>query len=208
MSSTTIFSQQFHRFPPSPSHVAGYPRRPIPPPLSFGKFQAGFGVQETDPYAGGLRTPPAEDDMSATYHNPVVAGNTYDAHLSLARHPNIILPASRISSNGVVYDAGANPYARTQSQPQLQTQLLTNLPQRSYPDSGVSRTSTGLPTSAVVGRISRQPPEVIVNNADDSGMVMHSLKLPKCISPHGGSLDDFAALVGSSMLSNCSQDLS
>ncbi|KAJ3577724.1 hypothetical protein NPX13_g2843 [Xylaria arbuscula] len=195
MSSITISSNQPHRFPPSPSHVAGYPRRSIPAALTFRKPQGGSKAQETGPYAGGLRTPPAEDEMSATYHNPVVSGNTYDAHISLARHPNVILPSSRIGSTSVIYDAAVNPYLRSQSQPQPQPQLFTNLPLRSQPELGISRVSTQPPTPTVISSIGGHPPEVIVDNANDPGMMKHSLKLPKCISPNGGSLNDFAALM-------------
>ncbi|KAI0432186.1 hypothetical protein F5Y09DRAFT_329774 [Xylaria sp. FL1042] len=132
--------------------------------------------------------------MSAAYHNPVVTGNTYDAHVSLARHPNVILPP-RIGSSGVIYDAAANPYSRTQSQLQLQSQSLTNLPLRSQSGSGVSRTSTKPLTPTPAGIITSHSTEGIITSTEDSSMVMHSLKLPKCIGPHGGSLDDFAALM-------------
>ncbi|KAI0908629.1 hypothetical protein F4823DRAFT_481804 [Ustulina deusta] len=190
MSSTAAVSQQFRRFPPSPSYVAGYPRRNIPAPLSLEKLQGGFAVRETGPFARGLRTPPAEDDMSAAYHNPVVAGNTYDAHVSLARHPNVLLPSSRIGSSGVIYDAAVNPYSRTQSQPQI----LTNLALRSQPGSGVSRASTQPPTPSLAGTVNGHS-RGVATSGEDSSMVMHSLKLPKCISSHGGSLNDFAALM-------------
>ncbi|KAK5636964.1 hypothetical protein RRF57_012676 [Xylaria bambusicola] len=189
MSSTTTPIQQFPRFPPSPSHVAGYPRRPIPPPLSFGKLQGGFAAQDTGPYSGGLRTPPAEDDMSTAYHNPVIAGNTYDAHVSLARHRRIFM---------LWYPRPLAAATSSRTQPSTRTRERSLSPSynpRSQSESVVSRTSTQPPTPAVVGRISRHTPEVIVNNGDDPGMVMHSLKLPKCISPHGGNLDDFAALM-------------
>ncbi|KAI0512807.1 hypothetical protein F5B22DRAFT_637609 [Xylaria bambusicola] len=134
--------------------------------------------------------------MSAAYHNPVIAGNTYDAHVSIARHPNfnIVVP-TRFGSSNIVSDAAVHAYSRTQSQPQLQPQLISNLPHRSQPELVVSRASTQPPTPVVVSSISRHTPEVIINNGDDPGMVMHSLKLPKCISPHGGNLDDFAALM-------------
>ncbi|KAI1419159.1 hypothetical protein F5Y12DRAFT_789295 [Xylaria sp. FL1777] len=132
--------------------------------------------------------------MSAAYYNPVVAGNTYDTHVSLARHPNVLLP-SRIGGSGIIYDGAVNPYSRTQSQPQLPPQLLTNLPLRSQPDLGVSRASAQPPTPALAGTLSGHSREGTITSGEDSSMVMHSLKLPKCISPRGGCLDDFAALM-------------
>ncbi|TGJ79745.1 hypothetical protein E0Z10_g9016 [Xylaria hypoxylon] len=180
MSSIATYLQQFRRFPP---------------PLSLEKLQGSFVVQETGPYAGGLRTPPAEDDMSAAYHNPVVAGNTYNAHVTLARHPNGVLPCSHTSSSAIIYDAVANPYSRPESHSQLPPQLLTTLPVRSQSGSGISRTSTQPPTPAIASTRGSHSRGGTVSNSEDSAMVMHSLKLPKCISPHGGSLPDFAALM-------------
>ncbi|RWA05775.1 hypothetical protein EKO27_g9326 [Xylaria grammica] len=194
MSSITTYSQQFHRLPPSPSYLVGYPQRDIPPLLSLGKLRGSFVAQETGPYAGGLRTPPAEDDMSAAYHNPVVIGNTYDTHVSLARHPNALLPSSRTGSSAI-YDAAVNPFSRPQSQSQLPPQLLTTLPVRPQPSSRASRTSTQPPTPTLAGTLDSHSREGTVSSDEDLTMVMHSLKLPKCISPHGGSLPDFAALM-------------
>ncbi|KAI0541839.1 hypothetical protein GGR58DRAFT_510645 [Xylaria digitata] len=133
--------------------------------------------------------------MSAAYHNPVVAGTTYDAHVSLARHPNITLPSSRPGSSAIIYDAVVHPYARPQPHSQLPSQLLTTLPVRSQPGSGASQTSTQPPTPTVAGTLSSYSREGTASSGEDSAMVMHSLKLPKCISLHGGSLPDFAALM-------------
>ncbi|KAI1313729.1 hypothetical protein F5Y03DRAFT_381241 [Xylaria venustula] len=137
--------------------------------------------------------------MSAAYHAPVVTGNTYDSHVSLARHPNAII-TSRISGSSALYDVALNSYSRTQSQPQLQPQLFANLPLRSQPGSEASRTSTQPPTPTEASTssshtLSSQSRERTVVGGEDPSMVMHSLKLPKCISSYGGNLDDFAALM-------------
>jgi hypothetical protein len=187
MSSITALLQQCRHLSPLQSFSAGCPRHTTSP-LSLGKLVD----QETSPFTGGLRTPPAEDDMNAAYHNPVVAGNTYDAHVALARHPNPILPSSRISSSAVTYDATGNSFSRSQSHFQPPLQLLTCYPLRSQPSAGTSRATTQPPSPTPSGTLGSHPGE-------DQTMVMHSLKLPKCISPNGGNLDAFAALVSSEM---------
>ncbi|KAI0405610.1 hypothetical protein F4802DRAFT_606648 [Xylaria palmicola] len=134
--------------------------------------------------------------MSAAYHNPVVAGNTYDVHVALARHPNVNLAPSRIgSSNGItIYDAPVNPYSRPQSHSQPPPQLLTTYALRSQPGSGALRTSTQPSTPTTAGPL-RNHAEGTSPSRDESTMVTHSLRLPRCISPNGGGLDDFAALM-------------
>ncbi|KAI1121973.1 hypothetical protein F5Y10DRAFT_282075 [Nemania abortiva] len=126
--------------------------------------------------------------MSAAYHNPVVAASTYDAHVALARHPNSVLPSSRFGSSALTYDAASNSYSRSQSHSQPPPQLLTNYALRSQPGAGVSRASTQPPSPTPSGTPGSHAGE-------DQAMVKHSLKLPKCISPSGGNLDEFAALM-------------
>ncbi|KAI8945958.1 hypothetical protein F4801DRAFT_593721 [Xylaria longipes] len=133
--------------------------------------------------------------MSTTYHNPMVVGNTYDAHVALARHPNAMLPSSRVGSGAVIFDASVNPYSRSQSHSQPQPQFLTSYALRSQPGSGTSRPSTTQPPTPTAGTLKSQSSEKTVVGGEDPRMVMHSLKLPKCISPNGGNLDEFAALM-------------
>ncbi|KAI0455225.1 hypothetical protein F5B21DRAFT_209178 [Xylaria acuta] len=194
MSSITALPRHFRPYSPSQSYSVGYPRRNIPPPLSLGKLQDSTVARETGPYSGGLRTPPAEDDMSTTYHNHMVAGNTYDAHVALARHPNAILPSSRVGSGAVIFDAAVNPYPRSQTHSQPPPQLLATYALRSQPGAGASRPSTQSSTPTK-GTLRSHSSERTIPGGEDPSMVMHSLKLPKCISPNGGNLDDFAALM-------------
>ncbi|KAI8626063.1 hypothetical protein F5Y19DRAFT_231315 [Xylariaceae sp. FL1651] len=190
MSSFAVFPQQFRPFPPSPSNLSTYPQRSIPPPLNLRKLQGRSVAEETALYSGGLRTPPAENDMSAAYHNPVVAANTYDNHVALARHPNAILP-SRVNGNAL-YDAALNPYSRPHSHSQPPSQLHNVHTVASQPGSGASRHSTRPSTPTPTSSRSSHSGEGTVSRRD-STMVMHSLQLPQCISPDGGNLDDFAA---------------
>lgn len=200
MSSIAALPQHFRPFSPSQSYSVGYPRRNIPPPLSLRKLKDSTVAQETNPYSGGLRTPPAEDEMSATYHNTMVAGNTYESHVALARHPNNILPSSRVSTSTVIFDTAVNPYSRSQTHSQPPPQLLTTYALRP-PGAGASRPSTQSPApTASTGTLRSHSSEGTISGGEDQSMVMHSLKLPKCISSNGGSLDDFSALVSYGML--------
>ncbi|KAI1149221.1 hypothetical protein F4825DRAFT_464277 [Nemania diffusa] len=127
--------------------------------------------------------------MSTTYHNPVVAGNTYDTHASLMRHQSTILPSSRAIGSAVAYDSTDNLFSRSQSHSQPPPEFLTCYDVlKPQPIAGVSRASTQPPSPTPSGALRSHPGE-------DRTMVMHSLKLPKCISPNGGGLDTFAALM-------------
>ncbi|GAP88894.1 putative cyclin [Rosellinia necatrix] len=184
--------------PPQSYSAAGYPHRNIPPPLNFRKLQGSFVAKVTGSSIGGLRTPPAEGDMSAAYHHPMVAGNTYDAHVALARHPNGIAPP-RVNTSTVIYNVAVHPQPKSQSQSSLAQPLSSQLPTtyalRSHPSATSSRTLTQPSASTQPGTSRGRSEDVADPGTEDSSMVMHSLKLPKCISPNGGNLDDFAALM-------------
>ncbi|KAI1328503.1 hypothetical protein F5Y16DRAFT_156618 [Xylariaceae sp. FL0255] len=193
-SSTAILFRQLPQAL-SPSYEAGYPHPRIPSWYLL-KPQS---VKETTLYSGGLRTPPAEDfTMSTAYHPPAVpAPSAYDNHGPFSRHPNAALAPARPATTAVantVYDAGLNPYT-TRPYPQHQPQQQLSSVQTLVPHSAsgplrhTTQRSTPTPTSSrsshSEGTISRKT----------SLMVMHSLQLPDFISPNGGSLDEFAALM-------------
>ncbi|KAL7625962.1 hypothetical protein AAE478_002731 [Parahypoxylon ruwenzoriense] len=199
--SSTVVPSSFRPFLPSPTHSAAYsyPPRHIPPPAGAGKLQHSSLVHEAALYTGGLRTPPAEDIMSATYQNPILS-NTYESHVALARQPNTLVQTGR--AGGVLCDTVMNPMLSRAQQPHHQPQYQQNLPVQTLvlqaqaqpqpqPHSSSSRPSTRSTTPASTlsvhsqGTVSRK----------DSTMVTHSLQLPSCISPNGGNLDDFAALM-------------
>lgn len=186
MSSITL-PQLCHQFPPQQSYAAACPRRNIPPSSRLKRRHRIPPNRETSSYAGGLRTPPEEEDMSATCHNLMVAGNTYDNHVALARHPNAMLPSSRLGGGSVMCGTAVNPYPRSQSHTQPPPQFLTTYALRPQPGLR-ERTSTQPPSPTPTGTLSSYAGE-------DPTMVMHSLELPKCISLNGGRLDNFAALV-------------
>ncbi|KAI1435108.1 hypothetical protein GGR50DRAFT_344849 [Xylaria sp. CBS 124048] len=203
MSSLAGSSLHVRPFPPSPAHSkTGDQHRNIPPRLELNpplkKHRDSSVFQETKSYSCGLRTPPAEDDMSATYHHSVAAGNAYDSHVSLSRLPNAILPSSHLGGGvaaGAAYEAAVNPYPKPQSHARFAPQLPTTHSLKPECDSGVSRPSTQLSSPALTGSLSNGSAEQTPVDRGDRAMVMHSLNLPPCISPSGGSLDEFAALM-------------
>lgn len=201
-----------------------YPRKHIaPPPLSLQKVQKTSLANEAALHGGGLRTPPAEDGMGTTYqHNPVLS-STYDSHVALARQPNGLGQASRPGVS--LCDAALNQVARPQPvpiqqqhlQPQAQHQFphqqqhhITHQQQQQQqppshlqqvvhhasslaPPSTTSRHSTRPSTPSSTASTSQHHERTVPRR--DSTLVMHSLQLPACISPNGGNLDDFAALM-------------
>ena len=214
MSSTTAHHPVVFPFSPSPVYAASYPRQRQAPFPSFQKpheSSVGFGATL---YTGGLHTPPADDNMNMTYPNPVLS-NAYDSHVALARQPLNALAHPTRSGVGLCdaltqFPRISQPQQQRQPQPPLQQQPQQHQQQQQplyqqqihapstlapQPHSASSRHSTrpSTPTSICTNGHS----EGTLSKAD-STMVMHSLKLPSCISQNGGSLDEFAARVGSS----------
>ncbi|KAI0105592.1 hypothetical protein F4776DRAFT_657825 [Hypoxylon sp. NC0597] len=187
MSSVAVPSN-FRPYLPSPTHCAPYSQRHT---QGLDKPQDRLLVHGATLYKGGLRTPPAENNMSATYHNPVLS-NTYNNHVALARHPNALVQTGRVG--GALCDAVINPFptAHPSHQSQYQqphpVQAITSQPPHSS-----SRPSTRPTTPASTGSLSARSEGTV--SKKDSTMVTHNLQLPSCISPNGGSLDDFAALM-------------
>ena len=216
---STVARSTSHPHLPSPASSVGYPyysRKHIPPPpLSLQKVQKTSLANEAALHGGGLRTPPAEDGMGTTYqHNPVLS-STYDSHVALARQPNGLGQASRPGVS--LCDAALNQMSRPQPvaiqqhlQPQAQQQFphqqqhIAHPQQPSHlqqvhhasslaPPSTTSRHSTRPSTPSSTTSTSQHHEGTVSRR--DSTLVMHSLQLPACISPNGGNLDDFAALM-------------
>ncbi|KAI0199924.1 hypothetical protein F4808DRAFT_451154 [Astrocystis sublimbata] len=133
--------------------------------------------------------------MSTTYHKPMVVGNTYDAHVALARHPNAILSSSRANSSALSFDAAINTYSRSQPYSQPPAQLPTTMVQRSQHGPGASLPPSIQQATPVTAPSKSRSSLTPIAFGDDPSMVMHSLKLPTWISPNGGSLDEFASLM-------------
>ncbi|KAI0013853.1 hypothetical protein F4779DRAFT_295924 [Xylariaceae sp. FL0662B] len=192
--SSAVVPSTFLPFPPSPAYSASYQRRQIPPALDPQKVQGNSLADDAALRTAGLRTPPAEDDMTTTYHNPPVLSNTYNSHVALARQPGARMQTAR--AGGVFPDAAATPFPRAQQQQQPQyPQQIHTIPTTlaSQPHSSSSRHSTRPSTPVSTSTLSTHSEGTV--SKKDSTMVMHSLQLPHCISSDGGNLDDFAALM-------------
>ncbi|KAI0481262.1 hypothetical protein GGR56DRAFT_312715 [Xylariaceae sp. FL0804] len=215
---------RFRQFPPSPVHSTAYPLRHQPhaqPPACLRKVHESSLVAGAALPQGGLRTPPAEDDMSTAYHNPALS-NAYDSHVALARQPSTLIQSGR--PGAAFGDSAINPFARAQPHQQHHQQhhqqprpQAHQQPQHQHPrqhphahkpqaysqshslssfvpqSNPTSRHSTRPSSPASTGTLSAHSEGTLSRR--ESTMVTHSLQLPSCISPNGGNLDDFAALM-------------
>ncbi|KAJ1337200.1 PHO85 cyclin-5 [Microdochium nivale] len=171
----------------------------------------------------GLRTPPGDNKMNATYANPVLS-NSYDNHVSLARQPHGLTPMGRTGRAvdepivthshylGVnphqqlpqhqqqqfqqqqVYSHSSQPPAQHQQQPALtfsQRAQPEPVSRQQAPESQLlpPKAKSVVPENVTAGRW-----EGTVSKKE-SKMVTHCLDLPRCISPNGGRLDEFAAMM-------------
>ncbi|KAF3064516.1 hypothetical protein GL218_01811 [Daldinia childiae] len=190
--SSVVVPSSFRPYLPSPTHNTAYPLRHTQDYNSNNseKLRDHLQLRGTALFKGGLRTPPTENNMSATYHNPVLS-NTYNSHVALARQPAGLVQADR--TGGVFCDvvngfSAAHPPHQSQYQQPYPSQTIIS--QQSHPS---SRPSTRSTTPASIGNLSAHSEGTV--SKKDSTMVTHSLQLPTCISPNGGNLDDFAALM-------------
>ncbi|KAI2609188.1 hypothetical protein GGR54DRAFT_387915 [Hypoxylon sp. NC1633] len=200
MSSVIVPPSNFFRpFLPSPTPSTAYPfRNPHPPAPRLDKSQDNNQrAHEARLWKGGLRTPPTDSNMSTAYHNPVLS-NTYNTHVALARQPNNLIQAGRTGGGGGgsgLCDV-VNSYSTVQhsshypqySQHHVAATAVVPHQQPHPPSRMPTKPATPEPAStlkALEGTVSRK----------ESIMVTHSLQLPSCISPNGGNLDDFAALM-------------
>lgn len=153
--------------------------------------------------------------MSTAYHphNPALS-STYNSHVALARQPAGLVQTSRAGTAGL--NEAVSQMAR--SQPQQHAQMpqssqqhtiqpeyqahsqqlpyasnLNSVASLSYNDSSRLSTRNSTPASSVTANSARSQFEGTVSRRD-STLVMHSLRMPSCIS-NGGNLDDFASLM-------------
>ncbi|ETS83671.1 hypothetical protein PFICI_05547 [Pestalotiopsis fici W106-1] len=148
--------------------------------------------------------------MSTAYHphNPALS-STYNSHVAMARQPAGLIQTTRAGAAGL-NDAVAQI---TRSQPQQQSQMqqlqpeyqshsqqphyssnVNSVTSLSFTDSSRHSTRNSTPSSTVTATSARSQFEGTISRRE-STLVMHSLRLPSCISPNGGNLDDFASLM-------------
>ncbi|KAK7403101.1 hypothetical protein QQX98_011126 [Neonectria punicea] len=191
-------------FPLSPIYGVGS-RRAIPPPSRIDLPKLPPLTHDLAFLGSGLRTPPV-DDMSTAFQ-PALA--SYDNH-AMHSYPAPASQASRAKMAAMNDSRNAQYYQYpVQQQPQQAQQLQPlavpqafQAPSISQPSissvssvtqpSLVSRQTTN-PSTPSSGTIASSQREGSTSRRGSETLIYHSLQIPKCISPAGGNLADFAA---------------
>lgn len=205
---STARPSNFRSFLPSPAQSTCSQKILLPPPQpSSTHIQKPNRSRRADEAAfprSGLRTPPADNTtMGTTYQTPNLA--TYDNHLAHHSAFNSALSTSD-RTRPTVSESVIHPYPRYSSQgpPQQPPQQPPSSLSRTTAASASSYPSTSHTTSN--SRQSTRPSTPTSNptsgtrteraiSTTDASLTMHSLQIPPCIAPDGGSLDEFAAQV-------------
>ncbi|RBR20686.1 uncharacterized protein FIESC28_05203 [Fusarium coffeatum] len=195
-------------FPPSPPHGSGSRESSFPSSIKLPKLPSRF--QDTLALGDGLRTPPT-DDMSTVFQPPVASWDSHAIHNYTSAVPQTARAPATINDTGKSqyyrYPV-QQPEQQHQPQPQntynhyYQQEQSTHPTHELHPTSQVSQhrngsISTASHTVPVVGQTAQpSTPADSTSTAtrdDAESLVYHSLVIPKCISPAGGNLADFAA---------------
>lgn len=189
MSVTAAPSTHLLHLPLSPSFSSS--RRPVlpPPGIALPKPPTLRDIAHYQHLANGLRTPPV-DDMSTTYQQVPAA---YDSH-ALRSYTSAIVHPNRPKTVAVAGFNDARQYGRyptvQQNQHQYQHQIpasqTLHAPLHSTPS---DRSAKSTPASVVSAK------DAALSRRSSEALIYHSLQIPRCISPSGGSLADFAAQV-------------
>jgi hypothetical protein len=181
----------FRIFPPSPPHQAdtsltGLTTRSVLPGESK---EEDLWRRQATLLLGGLRTPPEDLNMGTTYQAPSMAYE--NGHVHHSAYASTLVPSTGSSSSYTAYSHTEVPSSNTQSvssrSRHTATSAASNYNTIHY---STSRPSTQPTTPESTG--SRH--ELRVSTSDIS-LTTHSMMIPSCISPRGGSLSDFAAQV-------------
>ncbi|KAM3471443.1 hypothetical protein MY8738_009327 [Beauveria namnaoensis] len=167
-------------------------------PCSYAHSTASFDLNTASsghgPLASRVRSRPLADNMSATYQSSYAA---YDhaAH----NYPAAVAQPSR--PKAMAADPRSLQYLRYPSQPgqqpvhqqslsQPQHALRHDVPTRSQQPPRDSRYLARPPTPSSE---TTMPTQESRSRRNSDTLIFHSLQIPKCISPAGGNLADFAA---------------
>ncbi|KAH8178770.1 cyclin domain-containing protein [Sarocladium implicatum] len=177
----SLFSYTLH----PTSSLSGY-RRAIGPPQGLALRKPGFDHLPNLSLESGLQTPPVED-MSTTYHSAMASA--YDSNPVAAYSAS--LAHSARSKAAMMEGAGAQyPRYVQQQQPSNPIQQRYNpMPAGSHIPPATAHSSRPVTPKA---ETKAPPKDKISGNAHET-LIYHSLQLPRCISPTGGNLAEFAA---------------
>ncbi|KJZ72092.1 hypothetical protein HIM_08547 [Hirsutella minnesotensis 3608] len=153
----------------------------LPKPLALANDAAFIG--------SGLKTPPL-DDMSTAYHPAIPA---YDGH-AIHGYPSSGL--AHASRSRVIMDEGRGSqhyrYSTQQAPPISASQARSSSSiANPQPDPTPRRSTRATSPVQEVAPATKQNGEASRHNSEM--LIYHSLQIPKCISPDGGNLSDFAA---------------
>ncbi|KAL7920696.1 hypothetical protein ACQKWADRAFT_153018 [Trichoderma austrokoningii] len=174
-------SQLLH-LPLSPSFPNA--RRPVLPRLGIKPSTLAHDIAHQHlQLANGLRTPPV-DDMSTTYQQVPTA---YDSH-ALRSYASAMVHPGRAKAMVVAGVNDGRQYGRYPALQQQQHQIPVSQPLHAPVHSTPSDQSTkSTPASVVSAK------DAASSRRSSEALIYHSLQIPRCISPSGGSLADFAA---------------
>jgi hypothetical protein len=143
----------------------------------------------------GSKTPSTVDEMSTAYQPVMATYGTHGLHncsqsLATSRSQHLVNEGRTSQQHRQPQQALLHPQAQASSSTTQTRDMPAMIPAQTVPGSshtiGLSTPSseTVAPSSTQSGTVSRRGSETLV---------FHSLQIPKCISPTGGNLAEFAA---------------
>lgn len=150
-------------------------------------------------YSGGLRTPPADENMGTTYEMPHLASSKNHIHHHSTHAPPPMPQQDRYRSalnerpppNEQIYNSTSRCSAPVYQQPQVQQAPRPNLPSSAAPVAALPSSTVAPNQRRGANRHSSRPSSPPL----DMSLVFHSMEIPECISPRGGNLGDLMAEV-------------
>lgn len=188
---------------PLPSTSSQYPVRRGSSPFLLSSYAAltNGSTKDSSIAVGSGLTPPPSATMSTTYHQQLAAYDSYgNAHLG-----SFGPASSSTSSKPIMADPRSAQHQRGMHQHQHQHQQQPS-------SSSYSHASTMSQSTNPFSQGSQRSSRPTTPGAQDSslqasrkaaaeGLIYHSLCIPKCITPKGGNLADFAAQVSPTQVS-------
>jgi hypothetical protein len=185
----------FRIFPPSPppqpnAQAAGFSDGLNSHPTLSGRAkETDFWKYQATSLLGGIRTPPEDSSMGTTYQAPTMAYENPHAHHSAYAST---LPSSERTTSYPAYGQ-----VDGQSVNSSQSSSSRSRHAASSTASGFSTIhySTSRPSTQPTTPESTESRHELRVSTNDASLTTHSMIIPSCISPRGGSLSDFAAQV-------------
>ena len=192
-----------HCTAPFSSRNSSYRPEKALPSLRLALHDLAATPQEPPPQqVSGLRTPPV-DNMATTYHH--MGGNAYEkhgmpnGHSSLATHAHMATVPDPRTGSCYRYPTPitAQPSAALAVQPVVQPAAQHQF----QPQPPVLASNTDSQRHAYSSRTASQPASPVFRDpsqledkkvGETETLIHHSLQIPKCISPRGGSISEFA----------------